>query len=124
MLKNLFFIMAGGGLGAVLRYGVCLLAAAVFGRSFPLGTLAVNAVGSFFIGFLALRTQNFGEHWRLFLIAGLLGGFTTFSAFSHETMTMFNNKQAAYALLNIFLNIALCLLLVFAGYKAALAMTD
>lgn len=116
--------MAGGGLGAVLRYGVCLIADAVFGRAFPLGTLTVNAIGSFCIGFLALKTQNFGEHWRMFLLAGLLGGFTTFSAFSHETMTMLNNRQAAHALLNIFLNVALCLLFVFAGYKAALIMTD
>ena len=94
-------------------------AAAAFGRAFPLGTLAVNAIGSFFIGFLALKTQNFAEHWRLFLLAGLLAWFTTFSAFSHETMVLLGSKQFLLAGANVFFNVALSLIFVFAGYKTA-----
>jgi CrcB protein len=76
-------VAAGGALGSVLRYGISLLAAAQLGAGFPWGTLAVNVIGSAGIGIAAgLGVQ--GEA-RLLLVTGLLGGFTTFSAFSLET---------------------------------------
>lgn len=82
-LSALLLVAAGGALGSVLRYLVSLLAVAWFGAGFPWGTLAVNVLGSAAIGVLAgLGVQ--GE-MRLLLVTGLLGGFTTFSAFSLET---------------------------------------
>ena len=88
---------------------------------FPYSTLFVNSVGSFLIGYLAVSFS--GAHnncWRLFLIVGLLGGFTTFSAFSHETLVLFNNNQPFQALLNVAANLVFCLLFVFLGFKIAL----
>jgi CrcB protein len=80
---SLLLVAAGGALGSVLRHLVALLMVAQLGAGFPWGTLTVNVAGSFAIGVLGgLDVQ--GE-WRLLLVTGLLGGFTTFSAFSLET---------------------------------------
>jgi CrcB protein len=114
--KDLLLVGAGGFLGAAARHGVYLLFAARSINSFPLATLAVNAVGSFLIGLLGvILPANCG--WRLFFIVGILGGFTTFSTFSYETMILLNNNHYLHAFLNILLNIALCLISVFAGFK-------
>ncbi|HEX7930063.1 MAG TPA: fluoride efflux transporter CrcB [Sphingomicrobium sp.] len=78
-------VFAGAGIGGALRHGVNLGAARLFGFGFPFGTLIVNVLGSFlmglFAGYFAFRT-GIPQHTRLFLTTGLLGGFTTFSAFS------------------------------------------
>ena len=78
-------VFAGAGIGGALRHGVNLGAARLFGFGFPFGTLIVNVLGSFlmglFAGYFAFRT-GIPQHARLFLTTGLLGGFTTFSAFS------------------------------------------
>lgn len=78
-------VFIGAGLGGMLRHGVNVAAARLFGYDFPLGTFTVNLLGSFLIGLLAgyfgYRT-GFSQHLRLFLTTGILGGFTTFSAFS------------------------------------------
>ena len=78
-------VFVGAGIGGALRHGVNLSAARLFGFGFPFGTLIVNVLGSFlmglFAGYFAFRT-GIPQHARLFLTTGLLGGFTTFSAFS------------------------------------------
>ena len=78
-------VFAGAGIGGAARHGVNLAAARMFGLGFPLGTIIVNVLGSFLMGFLAgyfaYRT-GIPQHLRLFLTTGILGGFTTFSAFS------------------------------------------
>lgn len=81
-------VFAGAGIGGALRHGVNLAAARLFGLGFPFGTLIVNVLGSFAMGLLAgyfLVRTGVPQHMRLFLTIGVLGGFTTFSAFSLDT---------------------------------------
>ena len=88
-LQAFLIVFLGAGIGGALRHGVNLLAARLLGTGFPFGTLIVNVVGSFAMGliiaWLALRGQQ-AQAVRLFLTTGILGGFTTFSAFSLDTM--------------------------------------
>lgn len=92
-------VFIGAGIGGMLRHGVNGAAARLFGFDFPFGTLTINVAGSFVMGLLAgyfaFRTGT-SQHLRLFLATGLLGGFTTFSAFSLETAVMI--ERHAYAL--------------------------
>ncbi|MEM7258797.1 MAG: fluoride efflux transporter CrcB [Pseudomonadota bacterium] len=116
-MAGVLAIAAGGALGAVLRYVLVSLAALVSG-GFPLGTLVVNTIGSFVIGVLAALWMFSGEPQpavRLFFQTGLLGAFTTFSAFSLDTMVLWQNGHSYAALLNTVLNVVLCLLAVSAG---------
>jgi CrcB protein len=81
-------VFLGAGIGGALRHGVNVGAARLFGYGFPYGTLIVNIVGSFAMGLLAgyfAFRPGIGQHLRLFLTTGILGGFTTFSAFSLDT---------------------------------------
>ena len=114
-------VAAGGALGSLARYLAVNGLAVWLGRAFPYGTLAVNVVGSFLMGLaLSLLVQRgwLGEPWRAGLMAGVLGGFTTFSAFAGETLLLAQQRPTA-ALLNIGLNLALCLLAVWAGARLA-----
>jgi CrcB protein len=80
-----FFVFLGAGIGGALRHGVNVAAARIFGPDFPLGTLIVNISGSFLMGILGgyfAHRAGIPQHVRLFLTTGILGGFTTFSAFS------------------------------------------
>jgi len=91
-------VFLGAGLGGVLRHGVNLAAARLFGTGFPVGTLAVNLLGSFAMGcFIAWfgRVADPGQTWRLFLTTGLLGGFTTFSTFSLDTAVLIERGPPA-----------------------------
>ena len=81
-------VFLGAGIGGALRHGVNVGAARLFGYGLPLGTMIVNVVGSFLMGLLAgyfAFRPGIGQHMRLFLTTGILGGFTTFSAFSLDT---------------------------------------
>lgn len=104
---NLLLVMAGGALGAGARYLVGQAALARFGPGYPLGTLAVNVVGGLAMGVLAgmLARTSAGEAWRLFLGVGVIGGFTTFSAFSLDAVTLAERGQtlaaAGYVLLSV-----------------------
>lgn len=104
-MQNIFLVFIGGGLGAVLRYIITTQAAARLSGLFPWGTLIVNAVGSllmgFIIGVLINRAYSLGESARLLLAVGFLGGFTTFSSFSMETMTLIKGDSVLLAVLNI-----------------------
>src|SRR5690606_3497690 len=85
-------VFLGGGLGAALRHGVNLGAARLLGTAFPYGTLAVNVAGSLAMGLLAAWFAFRGDaaqHWRLFFATGVLGGFTTFSAFSLDVALLY-----------------------------------
>ena len=90
-MKTLLPVAAGGALGAVARHLVYLAAAAHLGGGFPVATLTVNVVGSFAMGALvtgAALLWTIGPQIRAFLVAGFLGGFTTFSAFAHDVVTL------------------------------------
>lgn len=116
MIKIVMVAM-GGACGAVLRYGV-VAATQWLGVAFPLGTLTVNVFGSFLIGVVSvywLATGTAGSESQWFFQTGLLGAFTTFSAFSLDTMLLWQNGQTKAAALNVILNIVLCLAAVAAG---------
>ena len=98
-------VALGGGLGAALRYLAGGWAAAAFGPGLPWGTWLINLAGSFLLGWLLARLDDGGEALRLLLGVGVLGGFTTFSAFSVELVGMINRAEiglaAAYAISSV-----------------------
>ncbi len=118
MTKILITVFLGGGLGSLMRYGV---QAAMHGRIspflFPWATLSVNILGSFLIGmFYVLSARfNLSDETRLFLTTGLCGGFTTFSTFSHEGMTLIRQGNYGTFLLYVTLSVALGVAATFAG---------
>jgi CrcB protein len=109
-------VFVGGGLGAAARHGVNRLALAWFGPSFPWGTLAVNVAGSFLMGLLASSLVDTSSQVRLFLATGVLGGFTTFSAFSLDALTLWQRGEPGAALAYIAASLILSLSGIVAGY--------
>jgi CrcB protein len=108
-LSSLLLVAAGGAIGSVLRHGVSLGGLALFGAGFPWGTLAVNVLGSAAIG--ALAGAGVDGPARLLLVPGVLGGFTTFSAFSLEAMGLWERSPALAALyvaLSVGFGVAAC----------------
>lgn len=104
------YVFLGAGLGGVARYGVHVVAATWLGLGFPYGTLSVNVVGSFFMGlFAVLIATRLGDmpEARLFLMTGVLGGFTTFSAFSLDTYGLWTRGEAGLAVLYVVASVGL-----------------
>ena len=116
-MKILLLVGAGSFIGGILRYLVTVLVNNRYFSSFPFGTLAVNITGCFFMGlvFGLTEKQYIQTEARLFLSTGLLGGFTTFSAFGNETVTLLREGQYVYAFANIGLSLFLGLLATFLG---------
>ncbi|MGQ4275861.1 fluoride efflux transporter CrcB [Pseudidiomarina sp. E22-M8] len=115
ILTNWLYIALGGALGALARYGVTVSSLALFGRSFPFGTLIVNIVGSFLLAILFLGQQQgavTSTTW-LFLGVGVLGAFTTFSAFSLDVVLMLQAGETLKALAYASLNFVCCIAAVF-----------
>jgi CrcB protein len=112
-------VFFGGGIGAALRHGVNLLSARLFGTSFPWHTFIENVTGSVAMGLLAgyfaFRTDAFSQDWRLFLTTGVLGGYTTFSAFSLDAMLLYERGETALAALYVLASVALAIGGLFAG---------
>lgn len=121
MLKDLITVAIGGALGAGGRYLVGIFSRGLLGGDFPWGTFAVNAIGCFGIGLAAGRIGDTQNPAWLFLVVGLLGGFTTFSAFGHETIQLLLNDNYTAATLNVILQVALGLAAVWAGMALAKA---
>jgi CrcB protein len=119
------FIGLGGFVGAILRYWVGGLAQRVTPHpTFPLGTLIVNVIGCFVIGILAAVVEARGAlhpNARVFLTVGLIGGFTTFSAFANETFSAYRDGSQVTAIANVLLSVGLGLLAVWAGRAAVAA---
>ena len=116
--------MAGGAIGTLARYSVSGLAYRFYNGTFPIGTLSVNLIGSFIIGFLwgIWETRNLSPNIRNFIFIGILGGFTTFSSYSLETMNLIKAGETKYALINIFGTNIFGLILVFLGYMLSKAV--
>src|SRR5690606_11384081 len=117
-MMNLLLVAAGGAIGALARYGVGVGAARWLGLAFPWGTLAVNVVGGFAMGWLAARVGPEQETLRLALGVGVLGGFTTFSAFSLETVRLMEHQPglaALYVAASVVLSVGACWLGLFLG---------
>ena len=119
-----FWIFLGGGLGSIARAASFTFVARYWGATFPWGTLLVNILGSFVIGAFATLTETEGR-WlvspstRQFVMAGLCGGYTTFSAFSLQTLELARNDQWFRAGANAVLSLALCLAAVWLGHLLA-----
>lgn len=119
-MMQILAVAAGGALGAMMRYGVTLGCGRLFGTSFPYGTIGANIIGSFAMGLLvavfALR-EPVDPALKLFLTTGILGGFTTFSAFSLEAIMLYERKPllgAMYVATSFVLSVGACL----AGLRA------
>jgi CrcB protein len=115
-------IAVGGAAGSLLRYLLQGWGQALTASTFPLGTLVVNVLGCFAIGFLSFALSGpwpVAPEYRIGLLVGVLGGFTTFSAFGWETFAMANDGQGLRALLNVLLSVALGLVAVWGGYRIA-----
>ena len=117
-MRNLLLIFIGGGLGSVLRYIIHRLMINVTRYAFPYDTFLVNITGCFFIGFFVFYTERFGAQsiqWRLFLVTGLCGGFTTFSAFSYENVLLINEQRVFLFLTYTIGSVALGILATYGG---------
>ena len=119
---SMLMIAIGAAVGANLRYALSLWAARQWGVAFPYGTLLINVSGSFAIGVvMVLLTTRFsgGDSWRLLLVTGLLGGFTTFSTFSYETYMLLVSGSWPAAGLNMLASVGLGMLGVVLGASLA-----
>lgn len=95
-MKNILLVFVGGGLGSVMRYALSHVINKSTTSPFPFGTFVVNVIGCFLIGFIMFYSSRFGdraEQWRFFLATGLCGGFTTFSAFSLESISLLTEQR-------------------------------
>lgn len=117
-MKEVLFVAAGGAVGSSLRYLLSSGIYAWYGRAFPWGTLAVNVLGSFAIGLLSIllvEKFNVAQEWRLAIVVGVLGGFTTFSAFSWDTLDLMQQGLTVKALVNVLANVMLCIVAAWLG---------
>jgi CrcB protein len=117
------WIAIGSALGGMARYGLSRAIALRLGETFPWGTLTVNVIGSFVIGFIASISGPdsrllIPSDARTFMMVGLCGGFTTFSSFSLQTLELIRNRDFAEAGGNILLSVAACMAAVAIGYIA------
>lgn len=120
LLFHVFLATLGSALGGIARYGLSSWVGWRWGERFPAGTLAVNVVGAFAIGLVAFFSWEFLsapllESARVFLMAGILGGFTTVSTFSLQTLYLLQEGEGRRAVGNIVLSVGLCLAAVAAG---------
>jgi fluoride exporter len=126
MSRLLVFVGIGGFAGSVMRYALSgYVQQVTHSTSFSYGTLFVNVLGCFIIGFLSQLVESYGlfsAEARALLIPGLLGGFTTFSTFSNETLNLFRDDETALGLVNIGAHIFLGLGAVWAGRALAAAL--
>jgi len=120
-MKIIFAIGLGSFIGGVLRYLLSQFVQLKIVSAFPFGTFIVNVIGCFFIGlvFGLAEKGNLTNEWRLFLITGVLGGFTTFSAFSNETVALIREGNLWYALSYVASSIGIGLLATFLGISIA-----
>lgn len=118
MLKQLILVGLGGGIGSMLRFLTSVITAKYYSNAFPLATFIVNVAGCFLIGLLiGLFSQNIQSnlHLKLLFITGFCGGYTTFSAFAAENITLIQNNSYLVAILYIGLSVLVGLLAVWVG---------
>jgi len=119
---NFILVSLGAIAGANLRYILSRYAAKVLGPVFPYGTLMINILGSFIVGWFMIWTTErvlVDPRWRLLIVVGFCGGFTTFSSYAFESMAYFEQGQWGLMAANILANNLLCLLAAVAGMALA-----
>ena len=124
-MENILFVALGGGAGSVARYLTSQWAAERLGADFPYGTLIVNVVGCYIIGlFMIFATEKYllPTHWRLLIASGFLGGLTTFSSFSYETLKLAQEGAWSAATINLAANLITGLLATGLGVLSARAL--
>jgi CrcB protein len=117
-MKLVFIVGLGGGIGSILRYLMQIFVSRQLPVLFPWGTFLVNCSGCFLIGLLYALSTRYSwltAEWRIFLITGLCGGYTTFSSFSYESISLFKEGAYTYFLLYTVLSVLLGLLATVAG---------
>lgn len=117
-MKLILLIGSGSFIGGILRYLLSFFITSKSNSSFPFGTFAVNIIGCLLIGLVFAISEkiNLAQEWRLFLATGILGGFTTFSAFSNESLTLLRDGQFLIAGLYISLSVFVGIASTFIGY--------
>ena len=117
-MNQLLLIFIGGGLGSVTRFGLDKLIQENVDKSFPFGTLGVNVLASIvlgiFVGMVEIKSLT-NPSYKALIAIGFCGGFSTFSTFSNDTLQLIQNNRMLEALLNISLNVILCILATFGG---------
>jgi CrcB protein len=111
-------VFLGGGVGAAVRHGINLTAARALGTAFPYGTLIINVTGSLLMGLIAgyfALKGDASQHWRLFLTTGILGGYTTFSAFSLDAALLYERGEVGAAAIYVIASVAISIAGLFAG---------
>ncbi len=119
MFKYALITGIGGFVGSSLRYLMQRTSALIFPVSFPYGTFIVNLLGALIVGVLfaiSEQTTLIGPQWRIFAITGILGGFTTFSTFTLDTMNLLRESQYLYAITYIALTVVLGIMFTISGY--------
>jgi len=120
MIMTFLHVGLGGAIGAMLRFGVGLAMFRLTGPGFPFGVLSVNVLGSFLMGvFVIYAFQRDVEYLNPFVMTGLLGGFTTFSAFSLDAFTLYERGEVAQAFIYVALSVLLSIAALIAGVLAA-----
>lgn len=127
-MANYLWVAIGSALGGMARFWLSGAVARLIGETFPWGTIAINITGSFVIGFFAMLMGPEGRWFvpteaRLFVLVGLCGGYTTFSSFSLQTLTLARDGEFLWAGCNVVLSVVLCLLAVWLGHVSAMALS-
>ncbi|MEI9803561.1 MAG: fluoride efflux transporter CrcB [Pseudolabrys sp.] len=119
-------VFLGGGIGAALRHGINMAVGRALGTAFPYGTLLINITGSLVMGIVAAYFAFKGDasqHWRLFLTTGILGGYTTFSAFSLDAALLYERGELGLAALYVITSVAISIAGLFAGLALVRSFT-
>lgn len=119
MIKQLILVGVGGAVGSILRFIISILSIKWFTTSFPFGTMTVNIIGSLLLGLVmgyVIKTHTDTEQIRLLIGVGFCGGFTTFSTFAYENITLLQQNNYSQFLLYVFISLVFALLAILAGF--------